>query len=404
MHILHIAASCGPQSASGRLCIALKNTGCHISTLVLEPPSLPDAYISPPLGSILLQKKLISRLGKIPFLFYPHRNRNIIWSSHLFGGNLSHIINKIKPDIVHLHWIAASTISLACLKKISCPIVWTFHDVWPLTAGCHCQFECTQWKNKCTDCIQLKKCILPLDICSWLWKNKANKLKELNITAITPSRWLTSIAKESPLWKNKAIVHIPNAIDTKKFSPGEKTTARLNLNIPLNDKVILFGATESDLYHKGFDLLIQALSRIKNTLNLHLLIFGHHFQYIDLPIQTTFTGWISNIDQLVTVYRSADVYVAPSRQESLNMTLVEASSCGIPCVSFNTTGMPDTIKHCRTGYLARPFDIDDLAKGIKQCFDPNNVEWGKNARVHAITHFDASIVSKQHIELYKSLL
>lgn len=122
---------------------------------------------------------------------------------------------------------------------------------------------------------------------------------------------------------------------------------------------------------------------------MHLLIFGHHFQYIDLPIQTTFTGWISNIDQLVTVYRSADVYVAPSRQESLNMTLVEASSCGIPCVSFNTTGMPDTIKHCRTGYLARPFDIDDLAKGIKQCFDPNNVEWGKMPefmQLHTLTH------------------
>jgi glycosyltransferase involved in cell wall biosynthesis len=65
------------------------------------------------------------------------------------------------------------------------------------------------------------------------------------------------------------------------------------------------------------------------------------------------------------VYAAADVFVAPSVQENLPNTVMEALACGTPCVGFKIGGMPDLIEHQLNGYLASPFDIDDFVAGIK---------------------------------------
>ena len=408
MHILHIAYSCGPESAGGRLCKALKNAGCRISTLALEPPAFPDTHIVLPFGSSFIQKKILIRLGKVPFLLYPRRNRNIPWSTHLFGNDLSKTIQSIRPDIIHLHWIAASTLSLRCLQQISVPIVWTFHDTWPLTAGCHCFFDCTQWQYNCRYCPQLKNGIFPVDFGFFLWKHKYSALRQTKITVVAPSRWMANTAQKSSLWRNRHIEHIPNALDINDFSPCNKEIARLKLNIPKDKKVILFGATGIDLYYKGFDLLVEALGLLQRKYsNLYLLAFGSlpsHFNKV-LPIKATFTGLISDHRQLIELYNSADVYVAPSRQDNLNTTLLEASACNIPCVAFNIGGMADIIHHMETGYLAKPFEISDLAYGIEMClYSPIAKAWGGAARQHCINTFESSLIAKRHIDLYTRLL
>ena len=61
---------------------------------------------------------------------------------------------------------------------------------------------------------------------------------------------------------------------------------------------------------------------------------------------------------------TADAFIAPSRQDNLPNTVLEATACGLPSVAFRIGGMPDMIEHEVTGYLARPFDVHDLAKGL----------------------------------------
>ena len=68
---------------------------------------------------------------------------------------------------------------------------------------------------------------------------------------------------------------------------------------------------------------------------------------------------------LTSLYSAADVLVAPSRQENLSLTVLESLSCGTPVVTFDIGGMPDMIKDEHNGWLARPFEVDDLRDKIQ---------------------------------------
>ena len=77
---------------------------------------------------------------------------------------------------------------------------------------------------------------------------------------------------------------------------------------------------------------------------------------------------------------------------------------GIPVVGFNICGLKDQIEHYKTGYLAKPFDIKDLAKGIKWIFnkkDESNIR--KYTRARAIKLWDNQVVAKAHIDIYQNL-
>jgi glycosyltransferase involved in cell wall biosynthesis len=57
--------------------------------------------------------------------------------------------------------------------------------------------------------------------------------------------------------------------------------------------------------------------------------------------------------------------VVPSRLDNLPQTATEAQACGCPVVAFATGGLPDAVEGRVTGYLARPFDVGDLAQGLQ---------------------------------------
>lgn len=80
----------------------------------------------------------------------------VTWSCNLFcNKSLVNFINKSNFDIVHFHWINASMLSIKDIKKINKPIVWTMHDMWPFTGGCHYSDNCVLYKEDCNKCKQL---------------------------------------------------------------------------------------------------------------------------------------------------------------------------------------------------------------------------------------------------------
>ncbi|MBQ3058958.1 MAG: glycosyltransferase [Desulfovibrio sp.] len=404
MHILHIAHSIGKNSAAGRLCTALINNRCKISTLSIEESDFLESYKLSSKKYFI--NKFINKITIFPFKFYRKRSKKTPWSSHIFGVNIDDIIRKINPDIVHLHWIARSTINLSCLNKISLPILWTFHDVWPLTAGCHCNLGCNKWRNSCTSCSKLKKSIIPFDIARILFNNKLKIIKNINLSIIAPSKYIFSMAKASPIFKEKDIYHIPNAINTNIFSPGS-SSINTRLNIQEECFVILFGATSINLYYKGFDLLKKSLQRIYTKYkNIHLIAFGTKPLNLNEKFPITFTGYIYNTEELVDIYRCANLYIAPSRQDVLNSTVIEASSCGIPCISFDIGGMSDIIINNKTGLLVKPFSINQLTIAIEYCINNKNkiIKCGFAARNHIINNFDDNLVAQKHINLYRKLI
>jgi len=127
------------------------------------------------------------------------------------------------------------------------------------------------------------------------------------------------------------------------------------------------------VHHKGMDLLVAALARVKakTTSPVRVVLFGPPAPAVVAALGTAQVemGLIADPLHLALVYSACDAFVAPSRLENLANTVLEAMACGTPCVAFSVGGMPDVIGHLESGYLARPFEVDDLAAGIGWALD-----------------------------------
>ncbi|MFQ7191632.1 MAG: glycosyltransferase family 4 protein [Megamonas funiformis] len=338
----------------------------------------------------------------------------VTWSCNLFcNKSLVNFINKSNFDIVHFHWINASMLSIKDIKKINKPIVWTMHDMWPFTGGCHYSDNCVLYKEDCNKCKQLsnKKDTF---LSGYILKEKYSSYKKKSIVYVTPSEWLEKCSKESFLLKNSNIKVIPNGIDLKIFKKLDKNFCKKILNLDLSKKYILFGAmTSTSDKRKGYDLLKRALSFFKEKFYLKdkdivLLVFGANKPQNNenLPFDINYLGQISDDITLNIIYNSADVFIAPSREDNLPNTIVEALSCGVPCVAFNVGGMIDLIEHKNNGYLAEPFNIEDLAEGINFVLEDEN-RWNnlsENALNKAQKDYNINDISDKYIDLYKKIL
>lgn len=204
---------------------------------------------------------------------------------------------------------------------------------------------------------------------------------------------------------------IPNPIDTARWSPIPQRLARELLQLPADVPLMLFGAMGgTTAFHKGFDLLVGALENLRGNpsmARLELVVFGQLAPMTPLVqgLSTHYVGHLYDDLTLRTLYSAADVMVVPSRQEAFGQTASEAHACGTPVVAFNTGGLPDIVEHQHTGYLAKAFDIEDLAFGIEWVLSHRKVNrLGELARQRAVAHFDQKVVAKQYQQFYAQLL
>ncbi|MGA1863049.1 glycosyltransferase [Deferribacter thermophilus] len=92
-------------------------------------------------------------------------------------------------------------------------------------------------------------------------------------------------------------------------------------------------------------------------------------------------------------------------QENLSNAIMESLACATPVVAFDVGGNCDMIEHKQNGYLAKPFDTDDLAYGIDWVLNYQNYdELCKNAREKVLREFDSKVVAKKYIELYEKVI
>lgn len=316
-------------------------------------------------------------------------------------------INELKPDIAHLQWVCDGFISIEEIPEIESPIVWSLHDMWPFTGGCHYDENCGRYEYKCGRCKILEsQSEFDLSRAIWYRKHKAF-LKIRNLVLVGVSRWISECARKSSLFKGRKVLTIPNPIDTEVFKPSDKREARRLWNLPQDKRIVLFGAVgaTSDP-RKGFRELSEALSRIDRK-DIELVIFGS-----DEPknpprfgFKTHYVGTIDDEVRLSTLYSSADVMVVPSLQESFGQTASEALACGTPVVAFGCTGLLDIVDHKINGYLAKPFDPSELAYGIEWILDnPNYERMRERAREKVLREFEKSIVAERYKKLYEDLL
>ena len=339
---------------------------------------------------------LRSLIETIPMKIVKQKRKDFFSPSWFGFSNVVDKINKINPDIVHLHWINDGMIKIEDLVKIKAPIVWSLHDMWAFTGGYHYDDESRDYLHEGS---LLEK---------WVFKRKKRTFSKINnMTIIGLSHWLYESAKESFLLKNKKHVSLPNPIDIDKFKLIDKRVAQALFGLPNDKKLILFGAMNAGSDpRKGFSKFSMALKYL-NDEKIELVVFGmsEPQESEELGFITHYMGNINDDVALIALYNSVNVVVVPSLQENLSNVVMESLACGVPVVAFDIGGNSDMIEHQQNGYLAKPLDSVDLANGIEWVIHNENYEeLSKNARKKVVNYFDSKVVAKKYIELYKGIL
>ncbi|ACB49866.1 probable glycosyl transferase, group 1 [Crocosphaera subtropica ATCC 51142] len=370
--------------------------------------SLPDAETSQQIGATTLQT------------FYINENRtnisNTLFSFPYPGWDVSQVEEVQEADIIQLHWVAMfqSPQTVKQLSSLGKPMVWTLHDMWAFTGGCHYAAGCEGYQSSCENCPQLKEDTFGL--AQAILQDKLDILSGLNLTIVTPSHWLADCVRKSALFKHQRIEVIPNGIETDIFIPIPKAKAKESLGIKPNTFTLLIGADNGNEKRKGFEEMLKALSvcledekfsQAVQQEQVKLLCFGlpnDELNSLDIPVVSL--GQINSDEKLAEVYSSADIFVLPSLEDNLPNTMLESMSCGTPVIGFEVGGLPDVVKENVTGNLVPLENSSALAQVILSYFrSPQKVEdIGKNCRQLLEENYSLSVQAQAYLKLYQDLL
>lgn len=416
MKIIHVNtfdSEGGAAKASIRLHKSLLDSGVN-SHYLTEARSLNLANIHSVYKNHLfrpLTSRIRARLDSLPLLAYP-KKLNTPWNVGWLNGSVNSLIKEYKGDLAHIHWVGSGFMSLNDLSKIESKTVFTLHDSWIFTGGCNVTGECKNFQSTCTKCPQLGS-LSDHDLSSHSFKKKLKILQKSAPIFVAPSSWMASQAKSSFLLKDMNIHIIPNGVDTSIFSPRPKSEVREYFGFSPLKKIIMFGANSvvGDK-NKGFNDLLEIQSLISNSLvgkNFEIVVFGgvdDKTQLLCKHMPIRFMGKVVDEVLLAHLYSAADVICVPSIQESFGLVALEAMSCGIPVVAYNTSGLMDIVVNGVTGFLAKPFDKNDIYEGLVQILADEELarKMSVNSRARAVNSFDSKNIANSYIKLYKDLL
>ncbi|MEG3863332.1 glycosyltransferase family 4 protein [Microcoleus sp. herbarium12] len=399
----------GAARAAYRLHQGLHGIGVSSQMLVKNKKSGdPNVILSEP-GIANKFDKIVSTISNSPLRLYPQRNP-VIFSPQWLPDSLAAKVAKIQPDIINLHWVCGGYMQVESVRKFNRPLVWTLHDMWSFTGGCHYSEECDRYTESCGSCPQLHSS-KDADLSRWVWERKAKAWKNIDLTVVSPSAWLAKCASSSSLFKDYRVEVIPYGIDIQKYKPIKSQWAREILNLPKDKQIVLFGiAGGTSNRWKGFNLLVSALQSLTKSGwkdRIELLVFGSSQpeNAVELGFNAHYLGNLADDISLATVYAAADVFVAPSIYDNLPNTVMEAAACGIPSVGFKIGGMPDLIEHCSNGYLAKPYETEDLATGIAWVLEnrDRHQQLCTRARQKVEQEFSSEIQARRYLSLFSEL-
>ena len=277
-------------------------------------------------------------------------------------------IDKIDPDIIHLHNLIGYYLNVEILfgyiKEKNFPVVWTLHDCWAFTGHC-INFErknCEKWKTACHKC-PLKDNypeVVLFDRSLSNYQRKKRAFTEVsNMELVTPSKWLADLVSESYLKPYPCHV-INNGIDLNVFRPIE---SNIREQYALQGKKILLCVASVWNEMKGEHIVYELAEKLDDSYAIVMIgrKSAKHVpdRIIDLPRT-------QNIEELVKWYTVADIFVNPTLGDNFPTVNIEALACGTPIVTNNTGGSPE-IAGNEFGRIVYSKTADEFVEKIQEC-------------------------------------
>lgn len=305
---------------------------------------------------------------------------NNLWSrvtGVMYGGlyfsthSLIKIIEREKPDIVHLHCINGYFVNIYKIVRYlnlhHIKTVLTLHAEFMHTANCGYAFECEKWKSGCGHCPRFrqetKSFFIDGSHRSWkLMKYAFDGFGDrLIVTSVSP--WLENRARQSPILSNVRHVTVLNGLDTNVFRLYGKDDCRKQFSMPLDKKIVFhanpYFSLDKNSIKGGY--YVCELARLMS--DVLFLIAGRYETDIDVPDNVKLLGQISDQNNLAKLYSLSDVTLLTSKRETFSMVTAESLCCGTPIVGFKA-GAPEMIALPEYSKFVDYGVIDDLKVAV----------------------------------------
>lgn len=291
------------------------------------------------------------------------------------------LLKKIdfKPDIIIVLFMQ-HFLSFKNLHELNvltnAPILLYMMDLAPITGACHYTWACKNYVENCGKCPALFSTEeLDQSRLNFIYKNKY--VEKTNIIPIAASSWQYNKLLEANMFRYKDKYKVLLGINSEKFKPGKPIESRMDLGLPIDKKIIFFGAVSVlEDRRKGYKELKAALFRLHeiyvNPDEIHLAIAGNSesLELESLPFEFSALGSLNHQD-LIMAYQASDVFVCPSIEEAGPMMINQSIMCGTPVVAFEMGVALDLVINGKTGFRAKLYDSADLALCINKTLNLN---------------------------------
>ena len=344
-----------------------------------------------------IYKFCLHAFEKFIFLFYEKSKDKRFKFSFGYPGVSVKLLKKLTQgfDIIHIHWINKGFININDLHLLNKPIVWTTHDIWIATGGCHLTMGCNHFEKECGNCLYLKR-PYPNDLSFDLFKIKKQVVSNFNVAFVAPSVCMFNNLKNSPITQSKYLHNIPNGIDTSIFK---------NIDL-LRNEVFTIGFVAANLNDEN-----KALFRLANAINLSvsnflgikvkLILIGEKKENFKFNFNCAIeqVSFVKNEHEMVNYYNQMDLLAVTSTIETLPTTIIEAGCCGTPSIAFNVGGISDVISS-ENGILIEAFDESEFSKSLhyltKNAMDREEISSFMKQK------FSLKNVSEAYLKVYNS--
>lgn len=341
-----------------------------------------------------------------------HVVKSMLFDAHGLGSTratyrLIREINRINPDVIHLHNIHGYYLNYKVLfeylQTLSTPIVWTLHDCWPMTG--HCAYfdsvNCERWKTGCYSC-PLKATYpksLMLERSSRNYELKRGLFTSVSDMTIVPvSHWLDSIVRDSFLGVYPCRV-INNGVDVSVFS-SHYTDLRSRLH--LENKKVLLGVAAIWEERKGLNDFISLSQLLSDDYRI-VLVGVSKEQQSSLPSNIIGITRTENQEELVAYYSMADIVLNLSYQETFGMTTVEGFSCGTPGIVYDRTASPELIVPV-CGKVVKAGNMEQLLSAINEIISNGKSYYSAACRQRVLQYYNKDDRFGDYMTLYNHLL
>ncbi len=307
-----------------------------------------------------------------------------------FSGKLFKAVKKFAPDIIHFH--APFTIGYQAIKiarKLKIPVIGTFHTFFA--------------EPEYLDVIGMGHSKF-LQSFGWWY---SNQFFDRCDAVVSPGNATANIIKDREL-KNHIPLHvISNGVEYFKYSNFTPTN-RFPIEINEKDRYAIYVGRVSK--EKGLSVLFDAISMIKESHNLKLIVVGGGPHLDEHKIEARkknlsdnifFTDMIPNKELLESgIYNKMEFFVTASTSENQPMTILEAMMFGLPVIGPDAKGIPEMI--CDgNGLIFKSNDVNDLADKMRTMLDNDEVRNQCRKRaIELVPNHDIKNTSKTMEKLY----